>query len=70
MNLYGGINSQDDSEKENHWKKTCFIIYKICFKVIVIYSFFCVKDHTIGVDFILSDGEFKMCEIKSRITWI
>lgn len=68
MNLYGRINSQDDSEKENHRKKTCFIIYKIyisyihicilyiryiyiiyiCFKVIVIYLFFCMKDHKIS----------------------
>ena len=69
MNLYGGINSQDDSEKENHWK-TCFIIYKRCFKVIVIYLFWGGKIIKMVIDFILSDGDFKMCELKSRITRI
>ena len=33
MNLYGGINSQDDSEKENHWK-TCFIYIRYALKLL------------------------------------
>lgn len=43
MNLYGGINSQDDSENENHWKKTVLsyirYIYLIYIYVYVSYMY-------------------------------